>query len=269
MSIAKKCGVLTSIIFACFLFCAVQAKEDRLHDCPELMLWAWERPEIMQWINPGKVGVAFLACTIDLNENSVVLTPRRQPLVVPPGTYMMAVVRLESDPLHPPKFLDSQVESVVRAILAVGGPDSIRALQIDFDARENERISYAKILQKVRKDLPDPVALSMTALASWCSGDRWLEQLPVDEVVPMYFRMGAVGSSREQYLSSMKEYFSSDIRQNLSRHHQRCTHVVSIGVATDEYIAPRFTAGRRVYVFSPKAWTKPQTVSAVDISRFK
>ena len=30
----------------------------------------------------------------------------------------------------------------------------------------------------------------MTALASWCAGDTWIEALPVDEAVPMLFEMG-------------------------------------------------------------------------------
>jgi len=35
------------------------------------------------------------------------------------------------------------------------------------------------------------LALSITALASWCSNDDWIARLPVDEAVPMLFPHGA------------------------------------------------------------------------------
>ncbi len=46
------------------------------------------------------------------------------------------------------------------------------------------------MLQDLRQKLPQQIPLSMTALASFCVGDRWLDDLPVDEAVPMIFRMG-------------------------------------------------------------------------------
>jgi hypothetical protein len=276
MLIAKQLSVLICIFSACYLFLLVQAKEDRLHDCPQLMLWAWERPENIEWINPRKVGVAFLARTLNLNEESVSVYKRKQPLSVPPCTYMMAVVRIESNAHHLPKFSDSQVDSIVKAILASGGDESIKALQIDFDARESERIAYRRILQRVRSLLPEHVGLSMTALASWCAGDRWLEQLPVDEIVPMYFRMGAIGGSRQEYLDSWGpsvpsaplDFKSSRLSSYLHRHRSWCNCDKSIGIATDEFVDRKFTSNRRVYVFSPRAWARQQIVTSIDSSRF-
>jgi hypothetical protein len=251
----KQFFVLSSIFFACYLFFQVQARENRLYDCPQLMLWAWERPENLLWINPNKVGVAFLARTLSLNGEAVSIQPRRQPLNVPPGTYMMAVVRIESNALHLPKFSDSQVDSIVKAILAVGGDQSIKAIQIDFDARESERIAYRHILEKLRSALPEHVALSMTALASWCAGDYWLAGLPVDEIVPMYFRMGSIGNNRQEYLEH--------------RHHLRCLCDKSIGIATDEFVDRKYTSNRRVYMFSPHAWVREQVISSAKFSRFQ
>ena len=45
---------------------------------------------------------------------------------------------------------------------------------------------------RVRRRLPRDLPLSMTALASWCAGDTWIEALPVDEAVPMLSRWGRI-----------------------------------------------------------------------------
>src|SRR5260370_36036755 len=67
---------------------------DRL---PKIMLWAWERPEDLSFIDPSKIGVAFLAKTIYLRGERVESRPRLQPLSVPDSTALMAVVRIESN----------------------------------------------------------------------------------------------------------------------------------------------------------------------------
>ena len=59
------------------------------------MLWAWERPEDLRFIDTDRVGVAFLAATAILRGDTVVPRPRMQPLQVPPGTTLKAVVRVE------------------------------------------------------------------------------------------------------------------------------------------------------------------------------
>ena len=84
--------------------------------------------------------------------------------------------------------------------------------------------------------------ISITALASWCLGDRWLEDLPIDEAVPMLFRMGTD---------------EEPVRAALARgdfHDPRCRF--SYGLATDEPL-PALRPGRRLYLFHPNAWTEP------------
>src|SRR5437868_2712929 len=71
---------------------------DRLSALPRIFLWAWERPEDLTLIDPSRVGVAYLAGTIYLSDDLVHERPRMQPLLVPPGTDLIAVVRIESDP---------------------------------------------------------------------------------------------------------------------------------------------------------------------------
>src|SRR5215469_12478593 len=69
---------------------------DPLPDLPRVMLWAWESPQQLDYINPREVGVAFLARTLLAEDGHVTVRPRLQPLRVPPGTALAAVVRLET-----------------------------------------------------------------------------------------------------------------------------------------------------------------------------
>ncbi len=47
---------------------------------PDKILWAWERPEDLRFIDTNKFGVAFLAQTLLLENDKVVFQPRRQVL---------------------------------------------------------------------------------------------------------------------------------------------------------------------------------------------
>src|ERR1035438_9989662 len=62
---------------------------------PAVMFWAWERPGDLR-AAPAGAGVAFLAATVVLDAGSVRVVPRRQSLRTDPGTYRMAVVRIEA-----------------------------------------------------------------------------------------------------------------------------------------------------------------------------
>src|ERR1700687_5689350 len=64
---------------------------------PRVILWAWERPVDLRFINPQETGVAFLARTIQLRAREVVVRPRLQPLDLPKGTRVIAVARVESN----------------------------------------------------------------------------------------------------------------------------------------------------------------------------
>jgi hypothetical protein len=56
---------------------------DPLSSFPHIILWAWERPEVLDFIDPDAVGVAFLAGTLSLSDEHVSVRPRLQPLSVP------------------------------------------------------------------------------------------------------------------------------------------------------------------------------------------
>ena len=211
---------------------------------PTTILWAWERPERLGFIDPEKVGVAFLAKTIYLRADRVISRPRLQPLTLPPGTRVIAVARIEaesSDYSARPSLSSAQITETASTISELGSLPNVVMVQVDFDATTSERAFYRELLTQLRHKLPTSTPLSITALASWCKGDSWLEDLPVDEAVPMLFRMGI---EQKQFLSGLAagESFTSRLCRS------------SAGVSTDEPLTqlPRV---QRLYVFNPRVWS--------------
>jgi hypothetical protein len=203
------------------------------------VLWAWERPEHLNFIDPQATGVAFLDRTIAITQNDVRVRPRYQPLVVPNGTPLVAVIRVES--AKDAELSESQRARSVTEIVAAARP-GISAIQIDFDALQSERTFFAQLLGDVRAALPHATGLQITALASWCLGDPWIRDLPIDDAVPMLFRMGADAPNVERTLNG-----GGDFALAVCRH--------SVGISTDEQ-SPRVPSGRRRYVFNPRAWSR-------------
>jgi hypothetical protein len=249
---------------------------------PKLFFWAWERPEDLRFLESKNAGVAFMAKTIYVpahDENprrdasgSLSIRPHLQPLRVAPGTPLIAVVRIETragrqpasyvggDPQSAPQsaFTPFQQQRLVDEILDLQKLPSIRAIQIDFDATVSERASYASLLKDVRRSLPASLPLSITALASWCIGDPWLEQLPpgaIDEAVPMLFRMGPDTGSVAKFVRSGDEFRTTACQD-------------SLGLSIDEPLSngllkrtlpnvPSDWHAKRIYIFAPRAWTQP------------
>ncbi len=234
-------GVLVSSVAAALA--PASAARAVVRPCaPPLMLWAWERPERLDGIDPTTTGVAFLARTIVIGARGVTIRPRLQPLTVPPATYLVAVVRVEHAKVRPrgaPTALPAAAE-LATAIAAVARP-GIAAVQVDFDAARSERRYYGDLLRRVRAALPPATGLTMTALASWALGDAWLDGLPVDDAVPMLFRMGADDRLVRRRLAG-----GGDFRAALARR--------SLGLAVDEP-TPAVPPGRRLYLFNPRPWT--------------
>lgn len=227
------------------------------------MLWAWERAENLQFISPEKTGVAYLAKTIFLQADKVVSRPRLQPLRIPPGVMVIPTVRIETSLRQPPRLSQQQLEKTVEIIaglanhessftpgneipswrgkggnFTIGAHQNQQAIQIDFDAKTTERAFYRQLLGTLRQRLPQSYFISMTALASWCLMDNWIQDLPVDEAVPMLYDLGTEQSRIQTYLQTHPD-FPAPI----------CRH--SIGVSTaDPTWAKRFL-GKRIYWFNP------------------
>ena len=220
---------------------SVPTSASRMAALPATILWAWERPEKLDFIDPQKIGIAYLAKTIYLRGRRVVSRPRLQPLALPSGVGVIAVARIESEHPNAPTLSPEQIKETAAEIAELGSLSNVVMVQVDFDATTSERAFYRELLLQLRNKLPSSTLLSITALASWCKGDNWLEDLPLDEAVPMLFRMGV---ERKQFLSQLAAgggFASTPCRG-------------SAGVATDEPLA-RLPRVQRLYVFNPGIWS--------------
>jgi hypothetical protein len=248
----------------------------RMQSLPKSFLWAWERREDLTFIDPRETGVAYLAETIFVSNKSsnpndvsdgVVIRPRMQPLRISDRAALMAVARIEmrdelvSDPqasdsrgehaslrggtVADATHVDARVVRVAEAIARLAEIPGVSAVQVDFDATVSQRTFYSAMLRELRRRLPTEMPLSITALASWCYGDTWIDSLPIDEAVPMLFRMGVDDRNIRSMLAAEEDF-----------HSPVCGG--SLGFSTDEpipVISRAVFSGRRIYWFHPRAWT--------------
>lgn len=207
---------------------------------PPPVLWAWDRPEDLTFLAPGEAAVAALAGTVDLAVDAsgvlrLVVTPRRGALRVPTAIETLAVVRIEAPPGSGP-LAPGHAQEVAEAIEALIPQGN---LQFDFDATVSQRPFYRALLARLVRPGRQ---LSIVALASWCLGDPWLDDLPITEAVPMLYRMGPDGPAIRAGLER-----GDDFRA------RRCRR--SVGVSDDEPV-PRLPDGRRPWLFSQRSWTR-------------
>lgn len=207
-----------------------------------MMLWAWQRPEDLRFLNPLGTGVAHLVETLWLSGDSVRVELNFDPLIVPVGTWLMGCVRIEVDPLAPARLSPAQLKASVAALLNVARAPGISGLQIDFDATYSQRGFYRRLLSQLRHRLSPAQPLSMTALVSWCGGESWLADLPVDEIVPMYFNMGPTGPAILRRVDAMRRLPEP-----------RCNGSVGISLGSP---MPRLPDAARRYIFDNDSWSQ-------------
>jgi len=223
-------------------------QKSRLADFPPVILWAWEQEANLDFLDAKKYGVAFLAQRLEMKNDEILINPRRQQLRVKPEIALIAVTRIE--PLESPTLSDKQKNEIIGLILKTLELKNVRAIQIDFDAAVSQRDFYQSLLKDLRRKLPENTPLSITALASFCIGDRWLFEAPVDEAVPMIFRMGADDQAVKNYLANGGDFKVKICRQ-------------SYGVSLDEAVRMNFDKSRRLYVFNPLQW-KPADLAKIE-----
>jgi Protein of unknown function (DUF3142) len=226
---------------------------------PQTVVWAWEEPEDLRSAPPDSVGVAFLAETLFVGTNPALhaptlrVVPRHQPLAVAPGAAVMAVVRV----IALPNFEDRlDLRQQTADVLAEAAHrEGVRALQIDFDATRSQHAFYAGVLRLLRARMPAAMPLSITALLSWCAAEPangdWLAALPINEAVPMFFRLG--GSARPA-----RDKSGYALREPLCQG--------SRGISIDESWPPP-ALHARTYVFAPRPWTPLQLAALEDVRR--
>jgi hypothetical protein len=201
---------------------------------PTVIPWAWERREELRFAGQ-RAPVAWYAGIITLDGARVHVEPRRNPLTLAKNAHRIAVIRIET---RDAKLDARQLEETLRAIRRLFR--NAEELQIDFDALQSERAFYRALLHGVRRQTD--ARLSITALTSWCFDDRWLGGLPVDEAVPMFFRMGRDDRAMRARLAR-----GAAIPEPLCR--------ASAGISLDEPL-PRIPRVARVWIFNPQPWTE-------------
>jgi Protein of unknown function (DUF3142) len=220
----------------------------RLSAFPRLTVWAWERREDLRTLDTHTFALAYLDQTLTLGLN-VTAQPRRDPVAFPASATRIAVVRIEA-----PRTAALDAENrrqAVAALLTTAREPGIAALQIDFDATVSQRAFYRALLADLRRQMPPNLPLSITALVSWCSWDSWLRDLPVDEAVPMFFRMEP---DHRRAAPSADDF---RIREPLCQS--------SAGISTTESW-PSNLAGKRVYIFSDRGWHNEPARNSTDAS---
>ncbi len=205
---------------------------------PAVMVWAWEQPMDLRRLDKARVGVAFYAAILGPGrDGQVSVDLRRQSLRTAFGAYEMPVVRLASYGMGA-----RQMASAAAAVVKIVQTTRARAVQVDYDAPVSELENYRGLLRDLRTRLGPDVFLSMTALASWCGADSWMKDLPVDEVVPMAFRMGSEDPVWRRMLAEGWDFAAPVCRD-------------SLGVTLDEKM-PTIPPRQRTYIFT--GWNQPE-----------
>lgn len=225
---------------------ALPRPQGRLAALPRVTLWAWERREDLHALDTSRFAVAYLDRTLTIGL-IVESQPRRDTVIFPTSAVRIPVVRIEAG--RDAVLNDVNRNDAVEAILASVHEPGIAALQVDFDATRSQRQFYSDLLTDLRRQMPPSLPLSITALASWCSWDPWIGNLPVDEAVPMLFRM------EPDHRRAPPDVDDFQIREPL------CWSAA--GVSTTEPW-PGNLAAKRIYIFPDNGW---QRDSPADVER--
>ncbi len=208
---------------------------------PRLTVWAWERPEDLRFL-PTDVDIAVQSGFIVLAGDTMTSRSRRFPLFANPQQVTTSVVHLQIDHRKPLDWTPQLRARTAAAVVQLARSVDVRQVQIDFEVRASEHQILRDVVTHVRAALSPSTLLSMTALASWCAHESWFDDLPVNEVVPMLFRMGPGGAQIRSDFAVGGDFPSA-----------KCRTALAVSADAPIVHAP---ADRRHYLFSPRSWTK-------------
>ncbi|AEK61250.1 hypothetical protein CFU_1418 [Collimonas fungivorans Ter331] len=254
---------------------AFASRQAALSALPPLMLWVGERPDdVRAWISGSarqatlkggadnqpapsiqeqRMGVAVLDTTILLRDGSASVRRRQQPLQLPPAWYaqnrvqqkapLVTIVHIDmARGARKPQLNEKQKKIIVNAVVAAAARSPSQVVQLDFEVMHSQKPFLADVVKRSRDALPANVALSITALASWCVGDAWLADLPADEVVPIAFRMSGDAGRMRDVLNQEGRFPRPECQP-------------SLGLSLDEQPWPNKLRSQRLYLFNRNAWS--------------
>jgi len=203
-----------------------------------LVLWSWQRADDLSFVKDS-VSVAPLVATISVDKNGVRVQPRRNVLTLAQNAHIIPVIRLEIDPKT--QVSDGHLDALIHNIQSLVYSCKTDIVQLDFDAAKSQRPLYEKLLIQLKASSPH-VKVSITALASWCVGDTWIDKLPITHAVPMLYNLG-------ENADDFKKYFTDNRGWQSKKCHGH------IGFEQND-IFTKPPRGWHAYVFNKNAWTE-------------
>jgi hypothetical protein len=251
---ADKSAKAGAAIFLAFCILALasfqpgRAIHTRAVNLPSLILWSWTHNDDLRFVNASDTAIAFYAGTIVLGYETANLQGRKNSLLNNKNVLCFPVFRIEKahGKLAASATSRNRAAEIIQSYIA-SHPSKI--VQIDFDADSTDRNSYLIFLQDLRKRLPKGTMLSVTALASWCLDDKWLQSAPIDESVAMMFSMGQGQKDALGLLSKRKLDSGGAYRQSLGMS-------ISEENTNEKLKESNCFANKHIYAFSSLGWTK-------------
>ncbi len=212
---------------------------------PDYYLWAWRRTEDLSFAQSARIKAAIWTGTIHWQQEQLTVDHRLNPVTYPSGMEVVAVARLEITGVP-----DSAATAEIAQVLwQLGKSFNPIEYQVDFDARRSQRDFYRRLLDELHKRV-DPTPLSITALASWCFHDSWIEELPIDSAVPMIYRMGPEGHNIRRKLQQDRQFPAAICHGN-------------VGYSSDEPLAP-VDGLERIFLFHPQPWNEERFANLLE-----
>ncbi len=266
MAVAMACALALAVLFA------GQAGRHGRRTVIEVPLRSVATPSMVQaslaggvaWIWPDSNGplakttdtappyreAALLVESLVLRADGVERGGRSQSLALPAGVRIIPVVHVEVAADAPDQLTATQLDAILAAVRrhapVATSTQGAGLLQLDFEAPLRQREAYRALVARIRAALPAHVRLSVTALAHWCTQGDWLDRLPVDEVVPMLYRLGPHAADWQYRFATGAPTLA-----------HRCRGP-ALGFATNDPPPPALLArAARPYWFDESVWSNP------------
>jgi len=213
------------------------------HPCRQpKILWVWERPEDMSRFDVRENAFAVLYGTVESDGSETRVIQRRNGVKLPPDGCVLPVIHVRAKPGLPLQR-EPLVYGILEAVDSIRKVTKVEGLQLDFDVTSSQMEQYREILLLLRSELMrrEIPFLSVTALVWNCSKGNWGVDLPVDEIVPMYFAMGPAIRDLERSILKRGILIS-----------ERCQESVGL-TSPPPALFPK--ARQRYYFFSYRPWS--------------
>lgn len=176
----------------------------------KMVLWIWDKDTDLSYLNAEEYIIAPLMCTIYLQADGIRVEPRHHRFLAPASIQSIGVIRIESPRKYGFKLSEDHITQMVMIITGLLKKYNFSEIQIDFDAARSERTFYRQFLNHLRSRVPDKTTISITALASWFAFDLWWRDLPVDEIVFMFYPFKQHEKPLYQTLLNHAAFYKSD-----------------------------------------------------------